>query len=267
MSDPKQALRQALRDIADKFAVDVTSQPLVPGQDYLPCCGKLVGAGEFGALLEASADMWLTAGRFADEFEATFPTVWGMKRSLLVNSGSSANLVSLAALMSPKLRERALEPGDEFITTACAFPTTVAPAIQYGLKPIFIDVHETTHNATPEMIEAAITPKTRLVMIAHSLGNPFRADRVAEICTRHGIWLVEDCCDALGATIGYQGSIGLAIRAERVDAAAAASMRASGLVHAGFYAELSMAKVDGFGSDVKLSVGDTTWFAGVDFEF
>lgn len=179
MSDPKQALRQALRDIADKFAVDVTSQPLVPGQDYLPCCGKLVGAGEFGALLQASADMWLTAGRFADEFEATFPTVWGMKRSLLVNSGSSANLVSLAALMSPKLRERALKPGDEFITTACAFPTTVAPAIQYGLKPIFIDVHETTHNATPEMIEAAITPKTRLVMIAHSLGNPFRADRVA----------------------------------------------------------------------------------------
>lgn len=202
MSEPKQELRQALRDIAERFAADVTSQRLIPGRDYLPCCGKLVGASEFGALLQASADMWLTAGRFADEFEATFPQAWGMKRSLLVNSGSSANLVSLAALMSPKLRERALKPGDEFITTACAFPTTVAPAIQYGLKPIFIDVDERTHNATPEMIEAAITPATRLVMIAHSLGNPFRADRVAEICARHGIWLIEDCCDALGATIG-----------------------------------------------------------------
>ena len=118
-----------------------------------------------------------------------------------MNSGSSANLVALSALTSPKLGSRALKPGDEFITPACGFPTTVAPAIQFGLNPIFIDVDADTHNPSAEAIEAAITPRTRLVMAAHALGNPFRADEVARICAERDIWLIEDCCDALGATI------------------------------------------------------------------
>ena len=201
MTDPKQALRDALSAIGQQFAAEVTSQPLEPGRDYLPPSGKVVGVEEFTALLQASADMWLTAGHYADTFEKEFPKFWGLKRSLLVNSGSSANLVALSALTSPKLGSRALKPGDEFITPACGFPTTVAPAIQFGLKPIFIDVDAETHNPSAEAIEAAITPRTRLVMAAHALGNPFRADEVARICAERDIWLIEDCCDALGATI------------------------------------------------------------------
>ena len=199
--DDKHGLREALNQVAQRFASDVTSQQLEPGRDYLPASGKIVGVEEFSALLQASADMWLTAGHYAESFEKEFPKFWGMRRCLLVNSGSSANLTAFSALTSPRLKDRALRPGDEFITPACGFPTTVAPAIQFGLKPIFIDVDPETHNPTLEAIESAITPKTKLVMIAHALGNPYRADRVAKLCEERGVWLVEDCCDALGARI------------------------------------------------------------------
>ncbi len=195
-------LRAKLAGLAHEYADVVASKPMVPGVDYLPPSGKVVGETEFGGLLQASADMWLTAGRFADKFEAEFPKHWSLKHSLLVNSGSSANLVAFAALTSPKLRERALVAGDEIITAACGFPTTIAPAVQHGLKPVFIDVDLETQNATVEQIERAITPKTKVVMIAHSLGNPFRADEVAKLCKDKNIWLIEDCCDALGAKIG-----------------------------------------------------------------
>lgn len=203
-------LRQKLDSVAAEYAQEVSSKPMRPGVDYIPPTGKVVGVEEFQGLLQASADMWLTAGRFADKFEAEFPKVWGQKKSLLVNSGSSANLLAFAALTSPRLKDRALKAGDEMVTTACGFPTTVAPGVQYGLKPVFVDVDLATHNASVEAIEAAITPKTKIVMIAHALGNPYRADLLAEICKKRDIWLVEDCCDALGATIKGQhvGSFG-----------------------------------------------------------
>ncbi|MBS1984656.1 MAG: lipopolysaccharide biosynthesis protein RfbH [Bdellovibrionales bacterium] len=203
-------LRDTLNKVADEFGTVVESKQLRAGTDYLPPTGKVVGAEEFRNLLQASADMWLTCGRFSDKFEAEFPKFWGLKKSLLVNSGSSANLLAFATLTSSRLKEKALKAGDEMVTTACGFPTTVAPAIQYGLKPVFVDVDVATHNAAVEAIEAAITPKTKIVMIAHALGNPFRADLLAKVCEERGIWLVEDCCDALGAKIkgAHVGSFG-----------------------------------------------------------
>jgi len=204
MPNQDSEFRLKLLNLAQENKGLLESKKLTPGEDYLPPSGKVVGAKEFEMLMQASVDMWLTAGRFADQFEADFSKIWNLKYSLLVNSGSSANLVAFSALTSPKLRERALKPGDEFITTACGFPTTVAPAIQFGMKPVFIDVDLETQNATLESIEKAITPKTKLIMIAHSLGNPFRSDLVAKICLEKNIWLIEDCCDALGAKVAEQ---------------------------------------------------------------
>jgi CDP-4-dehydro-6-deoxyglucose reductase, E1 len=195
------SLRAELDHISSKYSNDIESQQLRPGIDYLPPTGKVVGFPEFNNLLHAAADMWLTSGRFTDKFEESFPKIWKMKKSLLVNSGSSANLLALASLSSPRLKDKALKVGDEMITTACGFPTTVAPGVQYGLKPVFIDVDPVTHNARAEDIVAAITSKTKVVMLAHALGNPFRADIVEKECRERGIWLVEDCCDALGAKI------------------------------------------------------------------
>jgi CDP-6-deoxy-D-xylo-4-hexulose-3-dehydrase len=195
------SLRTDLDNLALKYASVVESREMKPGVDYLPPTGKLVGSPEFGNLIHAAADMWLTSGRFTDRFEEEFPKLWGIKKSLFVNSGSSANLVALASLTSPRLKDRAIKPGDEMITTACGFPTTVAPGLQYGLKPVFVDVDPTTHNAAAESVIAAITPKTKVIMMAHALGNPFRADLLAKVCAERNIWLVEDCCDALGATI------------------------------------------------------------------
>lgn len=195
-------LRNSLDKLATHHSSEVTSPTLIPGTDYLPASGKVVGETEFKNLLHAAADMWLTTGRFAEKFEQEFAKFWGLNKALLVNSGSSANLLAFASLTSDRLKDAALKKGDEMITVACGFPTTVAPAIQYGLTPVFVDVDEATHNATYESIEAAVTSKTKVVMIAHALGNPFRADRVAELCKQKGLYLVEDCCDALGAKIG-----------------------------------------------------------------
>lgn len=186
------------------FALRFQEQPFVPGTTSLPANGKVVDGNDLEMLIDSSLDMWLTAGRFSKEFESEFARVCGSRYSLLVNSGSSANLVAIAALTSPLLKDRQLKPGDEFITPACGFPTTVNPAIQHGLKPVFVDVDLKIHNVTPELIERAITPKTKLVVAAHTLGNPFDAKRIAEICKSKGIWFVEDCCDALGATIEGQ---------------------------------------------------------------
>ena len=183
------------------FEAAHADKKFVPGETFLPANGKVLDSEDLTQLLEASLDMWLTAGRFAEQFEKEFATVFGTKYSLLVNSGSSANLVAFSALTSPFFKDRALVPGDEFITPACGFPTTVNPAIQFGMTPRFIDIDASTHNVTPELVEAAITSKTRLVMIAHALGNPYDAERIAKICKERGIWFVEDCCDALGAKV------------------------------------------------------------------
>ncbi|SDO05821.1 CDP-6-deoxy-D-xylo-4-hexulose-3-dehydrase [Methylobacterium phyllostachyos] len=177
----------------------------VPGETYIPPSGKVMDAEDCAHLIDASLDMWLTAGRYADRFERELAAVFGRRHARLTVSGSAANLLAFAALTSPKHGDRRLRPGDEVITVAAGFPTTVAPIVQHGCIPVFVDVDVETHNVNVDLLEAAVTPKTRAVMIAHSLGNPFDVVRVAEICRRHGLWLVEDCCDAFGARIGGQG--------------------------------------------------------------
>lgn len=173
------------------------------GVDYIPVTGKIISAEDILNGVDAAMDGWLTAGRFANQFEKEFAEYFGAYRSLLVNSGSSANLVAFYALTSPKLGARAIKPGDEVITVAAGFPTTVNPIIQFGAIPVFIDVDIATHNVKSDMIEAAVTPKTKAIMIAHSLGNPFDLDEVMRVAKKHNLWVVEDDCDSLGAT--YNG--------------------------------------------------------------
>lgn len=198
----KSALLQNLKNAALSESALFEPKLLTPGIDYLPPSGKVVDIEEYLMLLEASTDLWLTAGRFAEKFETEFPKLWGLKHCLLVNSGSSANLAAFSALTSSKLRTNAIKPGDEVITAACGFPTTVAPITQFGAVPVFVDVDLETHNVLTSTIEAAITSKTRAVVLAHTLGNPYRADEVRALCDKHKLWLLEDCCDALGATVG-----------------------------------------------------------------
>ena len=156
-------------------------------------------------MVEASLDGWLTTGRFNDQFEAELAKFLGVKHLITVNSGSSANLVAFNTLTSPKLGDRAIKPGDEVIGVAAGFPTTVNPILQFGAVPVFVDVELGTYNIDATKIEAAITPKTKAIMLAHTLGNPFNVDAVVAICKKHKLWLVEDCCDALGST--YRGQL------------------------------------------------------------
>ncbi|MGU3422477.1 lipopolysaccharide biosynthesis protein RfbH [Methylobacterium sp. D54C] len=199
------ALRTEILSLARTHFEARGKPAFVPGETYIPPSGKVMDAEDCAHLIDASLDMWLTAGRYADRFERELAAAFGRKHARLTVSGSAANLLAFAALTSPKHGARRLRPGDEVITVAAGFPTTVAPIVQHGCVPVFVDVDVETHNVDVDLLEAAVTPKTRAVMIAHSLGNPFDAIRVAEICRRHGLWLVEDCCDAFGATIGGQG--------------------------------------------------------------
>lgn len=186
----------------------------VPGKTYIPVTTKKLDPEDLRFLLEASLDLWLTTGRFGRAFEKDFATFVGNKvPSLLVNSGSSANLVAVSSLSSPQLKKQGFKPleiGDEVITVAAGFPTTVNPIVQNGWIPVFVDVDLKTLNALPEQIMEAKTSKTRAVVLAHTLGNPYRADVLADWCEKEGLFLVEDCCDALGATIGDKpvGSFG-----------------------------------------------------------
>jgi len=199
------ALRTEILSLARAHFEARGKPAFVPGETYIPPSGKVMDAEDCAHLIDASLDMWLTAGRYADRFERELAAAFGRKHARLTVSGSAANLLAFAALTSPKHGARRLRPGDEVITVAAGFPTTVAPIVQHGCVPVFVDVDVETHNVDVDLLEAAVTPKTRAVMIAHSLGNPFDVVRVAEICRRHGFWLVEDCCDAFGATIGGQG--------------------------------------------------------------
>jgi CDP-4-dehydro-6-deoxyglucose reductase, E1 len=174
-----------------------------PGESNVPVSGKVLDPEDFVALVDSSLDGWLTAGRYTEEFERELAKYIGARGSKFVNSGSSANLVALSALTSPKLGPRALKAGDEVVTVAMGFPTTVNPIIQNGLKPVVVDVEIGTYDAVASQLEAAIGPKTRAIMMAHALGNPFNLDLVQELCKRHDLWLVEDSCDALGST--YRG--------------------------------------------------------------
>jgi CDP-6-deoxy-D-xylo-4-hexulose-3-dehydrase len=202
-SDPE-ALRARILELSEEYARMVHGpQPFSPGQSNVPVSGKVMSPADMRNLVDSSLDMWLTAGRFSDAFETRFAEFFGTKYALLVNSGSSANLVAFSALTSPLLRNRRLKPGDEVITVATGFPTTVNPIIQNGCVPVFIDVDIPTYNADVSMLEAARSNKTRAVMFAHTLGNPFDLGAVKAFCDKYDLWLIEDCCDALGAT--YDG--------------------------------------------------------------
>ena len=198
------ALRQQILDLSEEYARRVHGpRKFVAGETQVAVSGKVMSPADMRNLVDSSLDMWLTAGRFSDEFEARFAQFFGTKYSLLVNSGSSANLVAFSALTSPLLRAKRLKPGDEVITVAAGFPTTVNPIIQNGCIPVFIDAHVPTFNADVSMLEEARSDKTRAVMFAHTLGNPFDLSAVKAFCDKYDLWLIEDCCDALGAT--YDG--------------------------------------------------------------
>ncbi|QTE40259.1 lipopolysaccharide biosynthesis protein RfbH [Mucilaginibacter gossypii] len=177
-----------------------STQIIVPGKNYIPVTGKVLDEDDILLGVEAALDGWLTAGRFANQFESEFAKYFGATKALLVNSGSSANLVAFYALTSPKLGERAIKPGDEVITVAAGFPTTVNPIVQFGAIPVFVDVDIATHNIKSEDIESAVSPKTKAIMVAHSLGNPFNLDEVLRVAKKYNLWVVEDDCDSLGAT-------------------------------------------------------------------
>lgn len=185
--------------ISDKFKADNFKVNIIPGVNYIPPSGKVMDAEDLTNLLESSLDMWLTAGRFATEFEKRFADFMNQKYCLLVNSGSSANLVAFAALTSPILKDRQIKPGDEVITVAAGFPTTVNPIVQHGCIPVFVDVTLPDYGIDVSMLEKALSPKTKAVMVAHTLGNPFNVRAVKEFCEANKLWLVEDCCDAVGA--------------------------------------------------------------------
>jgi CDP-6-deoxy-D-xylo-4-hexulose-3-dehydrase len=174
-----------------------------PVRPSVPVSGRVFGPEEVVALVRSSLDFWLTAGPEADAFECELAQATGHRHALMVNSGSSANLAAITALTSPQLGARRLRPGDEVITVASGFPTTVNPIVQNGLVPVFVDVTFPTYDVDLDQLEAAISPRTRAVVLAHTLGNPFSVGRVAELCREHGLFLVEDCCDALGAA--YDG--------------------------------------------------------------
>lgn len=177
----------------------------IPGETYIPPTGKVLDADDCAHLIDASLDMWLTSGRYGDIFERKLSSKFGRKLSKLTVSGSAANLLAFATLTSWKLGNDRIKPGDEIITVAAGFPTTVAPIIQYGCVPVFVDIDIETHNVDVHALEEAIGPKTRGVMLAHSLGNPFDVVRVAELCKEHGLYLIEDCCDAFGAKAAGKG--------------------------------------------------------------
>lgn len=177
-----------------------------PVRPRVPVSGKVYGAEELRSVVDAGLEFWLTTGRFNAAFESGLAGFLGVKHALTTNSGSSANLLAVAALTSPLLADRALKAGDEIITVAAGFPTTVNPALLYGLRPVFVDIDIPTYNVSIPSLKEAITPRTRAVMLAHTLGNPFNLAAVMELCAKHGLWLVEDACDALGST--YTGNDG-----------------------------------------------------------
>lgn len=196
--------RQEILALVENFAAEsLKTQEFVPGESVVPVSGKVLDPSDIAALVDASLDGWLTAGRFHEDFERALARYVGARSALFVNSGSSANLVALSALTSPKLGKRALKPGDEVLTVAAGFPTTVNPIIQNNLRPVLVDVNLGTYDAIPEMLREAVSSKTKAIMMAHTLGNPFDLDIVRELCDKHGLWLVEDSCDALGST--YDG--------------------------------------------------------------
>jgi CDP-6-deoxy-D-xylo-4-hexulose-3-dehydrase len=202
----KDKIRKQILELVKEYSVlEFAPKVFIPGHSSIPPSGKLINSRELENMVEASLDGWLTTGRFNNLFEKKLADFIGVKHLITVNSGSSANLVAFSALTCPSLGERAIKKGDEVIGVAAGFPTTVNPIVQYGAVPVFVDVDPLTHNIDASKIEAAVTTKTKAIMLAHSLGNPFNLDVVTSICKKYNLWLVEDCCDALGAT--YKGKM------------------------------------------------------------
>jgi CDP-6-deoxy-D-xylo-4-hexulose-3-dehydrase len=207
-------LRSQILELVAQYAEkSCAPRSFEPGRTPVPPSGKVIGAGEMQKMVEAALDGWLTTGRFNEQFEKRLAAYLGVAHLITVNSGSSANLVAFSTLTSPRLGARAIWPGDEVISVAAGFPTTVNPILQFGAVPVFIDVDIPTYNIDASKIEAAITDKTKAIMLAHTLGNPYNLDVVAALAKKYGLWLVEDCCDALGSTydgklVGTFGDIG-----------------------------------------------------------
>ncbi len=210
----KEQLREQISALVAQYgALASAPRPFEPGVTVVPPAGKVVGAEEMQMMVDASLDAWLTTGRFNDEFEKRLAKLIGVEFLITVNSGSSANLVAFNTLTSPKLGSRAIQPGDEVIGVAAGFPTTVNPILQFGAVPVFVDVELGTYNIDASLIEAAITPKTKAIMLAHTLGNPYNLEVIVALCKKYKLWLIEDCCDALGSTyngqmVGTFGDIG-----------------------------------------------------------
>lgn len=203
-------LRSAVLRAAEAYSAYAHARrPFVPGESAVPVSGKCWDADEVRNLVDASLDFWLTGGRYNDAFEHALAEKLGRKFAHTCNSGSSANLLAMAALCSPLLKERRLLPGDEVITVAAGFPTTVAPIVQMGLVPVFVDVTPPTYNALPDQVAAAVGPRTRAIFLAHTLGNPFDLAAVAAVARANDLWLIEDSCDALGSQYTLNGSTGM----------------------------------------------------------
>jgi CDP-6-deoxy-D-xylo-4-hexulose-3-dehydrase len=198
-------LRAKILELTAAYFVEAfPEKQFTPGVSPVPVAGRVFDAADVKSLIDSSLDFWLTEGRFAHQFEIEFARFFHMRHAVLVNSGSSANLLALTCLTSPTLGERQLTPGDEVITVATGFPTTVNPIFQNELVPVFVDVDIPTYNIDVTQLAAALSPQTRAVMIAHTLGNPFDLEAVTAFCKQHNLWLIEDCCDAVGTTYNNQ---------------------------------------------------------------
>lgn len=207
MTTPQELKQEILQKTAEYYQmVFGVEQPFMPGKTPVPYAGRVFDENEMINLVDSALEFWLTYGRYSRLFERGLAKYLGLKHCLLVNSGSSANLLAFSTLTSPRLGERRIRPGDEVITVAAGFPTTVTPIVQYGAVPVFLDVDLTTANIEVSRMEEALSPRTKAVMIAHTLGNPFDLDAVTAFCEKHGLWLVEDNCDALGSKYtSYRG--------------------------------------------------------------
>lgn len=198
------SIKSQILELTEKFAeLALKKDKFKPGVSAVPVSGKNLFPSDYSSIVESALDGWFTAGRFTASFERKLAEYVGVRKALFVNSGSSANLCALSALTSPKLGKRALKAGDEVATVAMGFPTTVNPIIQNRLKPVFVDIDLETMDVNTDLLAGAITPKTKAIMLAHTLGNPFDVDAIKALCEKHDLWLVEDSCDALGST--YKG--------------------------------------------------------------
>lgn len=203
--EEKKIRGEIFNKVIELYELKYKNRPFIPGKTPVRYAGRVFDESELINLVDASLDFWLTAGKYSDEFESRFAEFFNVSDAILVNSGSSANLVAMSTLTSPKLGDKRMKPGDEVITVAAGFPVTIAPIIQNGLIPVFVDVNIGTYNAIPEQIEKAIGSKTRAIFMAHTLGNPFELDKILELVKKHDFWLIEDNCDAVGST--YHGKL------------------------------------------------------------